>query len=525
MKRKVLLIICVFMLVLLLVGCSNGKKIENNKDKTLQNIEVSALEVLSPLEVEDSAKASKQVKENIVKIINKIDDKNTIYGTGFFDKSGYLVTNSHVVDLEGEITVQYSDGSVSNAIIYSNDTLSDLALLSVEDVKVKALPIVSTMNLEVTNELYSIGYQLNLEGEASVTKGILSAKRVASGIEFLQTDAAVNSGGSGGPVINAKGEVLGIISLANENATLSFAISSDTLLLYIDKLIKNSDVKYVTEKRETNALSSVLKEVNYKEEDIYDEEKYLKKNNGNNPDKNKDGNEDDDNGIGNNKEHTNNGNGNNSNNSNNEAKKEPVVVEPVKDYSLEYNGKAKYIHYKNTLSTDINHYFIIGKDLTNYKLDVSQVNMEKNGEYPISVTCDQKSMSETIIVIAPIPPNEVKIPEIVMDETQHNVTSLSQIEGVWYYPGYQDVCQKFYFNVDMYSWDVMTMDQYAGRLSYNTGGGSQFFEFDEMFVGVKMWVQGNYLVITTDRSQYTLTREKGVGVYNENHIDNNMCLN
>ena len=112
-----------------------------------------------------------------------------------------------------------------------------------------------------------------------------------------------------------------------------------------------------------------------------------------------------------------------------------------------------------------------------------------------------------------------------MDETQHNVTSLSQIEGVWYYPGYQDVCQKFYFNVDMYAWDVMTMDQYAGRLSYNTGGGSQFFEFDEMFVGVKMWVQGNYLVITTDRSQYTLTREKGVGVYNENHIDNNMCLN
>ena len=233
-KNKKVLILVSIILILILVGIIIGVVLLKVKNNNQKEIGVTVLELLTPLEKKDSVVAVKQTKENIVRVINKVDDKKTIYGTGFFDKSGYLITNSHVVDIKGEISIQYDDGTLSDAIIYSNDILSDLALLYVEDVKVKALPIESTLNLEVTNELYSIGYQLNLEGEATVTKGILSAKRVASGIEFLQTDAPVNSGGSGGPVINEFGQVLGIVTLASDNATLSFAISGDTLNLYIE---------------------------------------------------------------------------------------------------------------------------------------------------------------------------------------------------------------------------------------------------------------------------------------------------
>ena len=272
-SRKTIIILSIVGVVLILALCALlvWKVYFSEKD-----YEVGVIEVVEVLQSNDSSDAAKQTIKNVVQIINEVEDKK-IYGTGFFDESGYLVTNSHVVDIKGDISVLFNNGSLSKAKIYSNDIVSDIALLTVEDVNCKALPFGSTMQLEVTDEVYSVGHQLKIGGDASVTKGIVSAKRSASGIEFIQTDAAVNSGGSGGPVINSKGEVLGMVTLARDNATLSFAISSDTLDLYIDRLINNKKVTYIEEARETNALGVVLKEVNYTEEDIYGEKDFLKK--------------------------------------------------------------------------------------------------------------------------------------------------------------------------------------------------------------------------------------------------------
>ncbi len=272
LNKKLIIVLSIIGIVLILAVSALvvWKIYTDNKD-----YEVGVIDVVEVLKNGDSSDAAKQTIKNVVQIINEVEDKK-IYGTGFFDESGYLVTNSHVVDIKGDISVLYNSGSLSKAKIYSNDIVSDIALLTVEEVKCKALPFGSTMQLEVTDEVYSVGHQLKIGGDASVTKGIVSAKRSASGIEFIQTDAAVNSGGSGGPVINSKGEVLGMVTLASDNATLSFAISSDTLDLYIDKLINNKKVTYITEKRDTNALGIVLKEVNYTEEDIYGENDLLK---------------------------------------------------------------------------------------------------------------------------------------------------------------------------------------------------------------------------------------------------------
>ena len=411
-----------------------------------------------------------------------------------------MVTNSHVVDIKGEITIEYPDGSVIPAQIYSNDIKSDIALLIVDDVKIKALPLISTIDLEITDEVYSIGYQLNLEGDATVTKGILSAKRVASGIEFLQTDSAVNPGGSGGPVINDKGELLGMISLASENATLSFAISSDTLELYIDKLIKAPEITYITNKREGNALSAVLKEVNYSSTDIYDEDKYFKS------DEKKDN-------DGEKGEH------NNQNDNEKPSTQQPPT--PKKDYSITETDQTSRINKNKPLSSNVNYYFNIGKDLTNCKLDTSKVNLEVGGEYEISVTCDQNKATRILTNYAPIPPNQVAIPTINMDETKNNVTSFEQVKGYWYYPGYRDACIGYLFEVDSYHFFGQVFDANANRLSYNTGGSSVYYTFEEIMAQQKLWVEGNWLVVTYNGHTMYFTRTPGTGVYNENHLDDN----
>lgn len=551
MSKKNWIIISVCVVTTILVGVILTLCLLDDK----KDYQVYELELLQPLNNSDSSTAVNRIKENVVKISNRIDEENIIYGTGFFDKSGYLVTNSHVVDIKGDITVTYSDGSVSNAEITSNDILSDIAILSVENVLIKALPLKSTLNLEVTDELYSIGYQLNLEGDATVTKGILSAKRVSSGIEFLQTDAAVNAGGSGGPVINDLGEVLGMVTLASDNATLSFAISSDTLELYINKLINNKNVTYLENDRETNALGTVLKEVGYHTEDIYEEEKYFDRKDNNHKDEDKD-----------------------NNNNDHESKK---------DYSIGYNTPAPLkINFK--IPTNIDHYFILGKDLTgckldisnvdntkvgiyevkvvcnenskttrvqmekpmpitvhenkmfdanvelstnindyfyvpfeysNCKLDLSKVDITKGGYYDVYVNCDEANAKNTIIISGTVEPNHIEIPEIIMDETKNNVTSFKQIEGIWYYPGYKDVCERFSIDRNAwYEWYSININPSKGKPFYDMGGGGAVETESQFFNQAKFWLSGNFLVITTSEAQYTLTKIKGEGIFDERYF-------
>jgi len=499
MKKKIIFI--TIGIVLAVIASVSLIFFFNNRNK---KIEVTELEMISPLKNGDSAKAVELAKENIVKVVNKIDDKNTIYGTGFFDKSGYLVTNSHVVDIKGDITVIYQNGKESKAEIFSNDITSDIALLSVEKVNVKAMSFTTTINLSVTDEVYSIGHQLNLEGDATVTKGILSAKRVSSGIEFLQTDAAVNSGGSGGPVINDKCELLGMVTLASENATLSFAISSDTLELYINKLIKSPVVNYVSEQRPTNALSVILKEVNYHTDDIYDEHKYFKKKDEPENDESKK----EEHGEEKDSEHKYHDGNNNH---------KPQVP---KDYSI--NRKAEtMVLIETPISNDINTYFTLGKDLTGCSLNTSSVNTSKAGTYSVTVTCNEANSSTNIFVYGVKAPDGTIIPANLQTS---NVTDLSQIEGIWFYPGYADVCQIFRYVIDVYDWTTLTMNQIKGTFQANAGGGGQYDSFSSLTQDGKLWVQGNYLVISFPGYEpYVMTRTKGTKIYHTQRNDPNIC--
>ncbi len=254
----------------------------NNKDKENKvdtpSTKITELQETTILEKADSVEAAKLVKNNIVRITNDTG-KGIITGTGFFHKSGYLITNSHIVDIKGTIKVKYADDEEVTATIISNDITSDIALLSVEKSKVLALTFGNTLSLNVTNELFAVGYPLALEGEATITKGILSARRSAGGIEYLQTDMSLNSGNSGGPLINSKAEVFGMTTYAANNASLGMSISSESLETIISKLIEDKKVNYIEKERPNNALNTVLKEIghHHNHKDIYNQKDLLDK--------------------------------------------------------------------------------------------------------------------------------------------------------------------------------------------------------------------------------------------------------
>lgn len=156
-------------------------------------------------------------------------------GSGFIiDKDGYIITNNHVIDKAKQITVTLSDKKTYEARIIGQDPLTDLALIKI-DAKGTDLPFIQlgdSDKIEVGDWSIAVGNPMGLEN--TVTVGIISAKgRSHLGLgnsgpiyqSFIQTDTPINIGNSGGPLVNIKGEVIGINSAINAmGQNLGFAI-------------------------------------------------------------------------------------------------------------------------------------------------------------------------------------------------------------------------------------------------------------------------------------------------------------
>ncbi len=157
------------------------------------------------------------------------------------DPSGYIVTNNHVVDGAEEIAVTLSDGTrYENAEVVGTDPASDMAVLKVSGHDLIAAEWGDSDQLEVGEMVLAIGNPFGLD--RSVTSGIVSAKNrreVGSGrVEFLQTDAAVNRGNSGGPLINMGGKIVGINTaiVGEANQGIAFAVPSNAAKEVYDQL-------------------------------------------------------------------------------------------------------------------------------------------------------------------------------------------------------------------------------------------------------------------------------------------------
>lgn len=134
-------------------------------------------------------------------------------GSGFFfDRDGRVLTNSHVVGSDKKVTVTMDDSRLVTGDVVGRDEARDLAVVKVAVQRDKALVLADSDTVAVGDEVLAVGYPLGsaLGGQASLTKGVVSAKRTGRWGNLIQIDAALNPGNSGGPLLNAQGEVIGI---------------------------------------------------------------------------------------------------------------------------------------------------------------------------------------------------------------------------------------------------------------------------------------------------------------------------
>lgn len=174
---------------------------------------------------------------------------NESIGTGFIlNEEGLIATNYHVVENGEEIKVTLYNGEEVAAKLVNYDASSDLAVLQMdEDVQVPGVVTLGdSSNLKVGESVIAIGNPLSKDFAGTVTSGIISATQRevtigANEYSYIQTDAAINGGNSGGPLINARGEVIGINSakIATESVEgIGFAIPINTLIDGLDALSK-----------------------------------------------------------------------------------------------------------------------------------------------------------------------------------------------------------------------------------------------------------------------------------------------
>ena len=172
-------------------------------------------------------------------------------GSGFIvDAAGLVVTNNHVIADADEVNVILNDGTTLKAEVVGRDQRTDLALLRVKPTKpLKAVKFGDSEKLRLGEWVIAIGNPFSLGG--SVTAGIVSARNrdIQSGPydNYIQTDAAINRGNSGGPLFNLNGEVIGvntaIISPSGGSIGIGFAVPSKTALAVIDQLREFKEVR------------------------------------------------------------------------------------------------------------------------------------------------------------------------------------------------------------------------------------------------------------------------------------------
>jgi serine protease Do len=169
------------------------------------------------------------------------DDRSL--GSGFIiSADGYIVTNHHVIDKADEVIVRLDDRRELKAKVIGSDQPSDTALIKIEAAGLKPLPIGSSAQLKAGEWVLAIGSPFGFD--YSVTAGIVSAKGRSlmnqNYVPFIQTDVAVNPGNSGGPLLNLKGEAVGVNSQIFSNTGgfmgLSFAIPIELVLDVVEQL-------------------------------------------------------------------------------------------------------------------------------------------------------------------------------------------------------------------------------------------------------------------------------------------------
>lgn len=266
-KRKQLIFVnlILIMIAILLVGCSVDSATEpvlSPEPHTGESLhQISTVVAVSTPSHSNSLQSFGPLVEKISPAVVTISVESITRGF-FFDftdegagsgmivhSDGYIVTNFHVIQGALDIQISLSDGDTYPATVIGQDPLTDLAVLKIDAEELATVEFGDSHDMRVGDWVIALGNVYALKGGPTVTLGIVSAKgrtlntERGSLYDLLQTDAAINEGNSGGPLVNLKGQVVGInTAMLRDAQGIGFAVSSSVASPIIDSLIKNGRV-------------------------------------------------------------------------------------------------------------------------------------------------------------------------------------------------------------------------------------------------------------------------------------------
>ncbi|SCL86699.1 serine protease HtrA [Sporanaerobacter sp. PP17-6a] len=225
---------------------------------TAQKINITPNSNVSSVTAVAEKTISSVVGITTVEIQNDMFWQREVEGVGsgiIVDSNGYILTNSHVIG-DGnakKITVLFEDGTKKSGKVLWYDTALDLAIVKVDATGLNAAELGDSDNLEIGQLAVAIGNPLGLDFQRSVTSGIISGLHRTIQVDeynviedLIQTDAAINSGNSGGPLLNEKGQVIGINTAKIQTAEgLGFSIPINVAKPIIEQVIKDGSYKIV----------------------------------------------------------------------------------------------------------------------------------------------------------------------------------------------------------------------------------------------------------------------------------------
>jgi S1-C subfamily serine protease len=258
---------------LLLVGFNSIESMSNQNVMALESQKISNTSIFD-LQTQILNSIFNQVKNSVVQITSKVpvslstpstspspspDPSNpsnqqnaTALGSGFvYDNKGHVITNYHVVSNSKIVDVTFIDGNRYTASVIGKDPSRDLAVLKIIENLTKPLvplTIVNSSNLSVGEQVIAIGNPYGLDntmttGIISQTGRLLSESSSFSIPDVIQTDAPINPGNSGGPLLNIRGQVIGVNTAGISNG-VGFAISSNTILKEAPVLIEKGNITH-----------------------------------------------------------------------------------------------------------------------------------------------------------------------------------------------------------------------------------------------------------------------------------------
>ncbi len=179
-------------------------------------------------------------------------------GSGFAISPSIIITNAHVIGKADKVTVSLYRGKSYKAVVKVYDEALDLAVLELDSIFIPYLTIADYTKLSVGSDLYAIGAPKNMH--YTLTRGILSSKeRRVGGSLYIQTDAAINVGNSGGPLLNVKGEVIGVNTFKLVDAEgIGLAIPMQTIC----QMLVDHGIEIPEQAHEIEVLGALGRELN-----------------------------------------------------------------------------------------------------------------------------------------------------------------------------------------------------------------------------------------------------------------------